>query len=529
MFKFIKNKMIKRSRKRGGITFSDADMMKINSKYKYIIDNANHKIILVLAEDELGNARNWEEDVKKLGIDETAKAFSGSISRKKRGSKGFVPLVDIRNKEAMHLFESYDYLQVSIFEDTILVEGYEDKNDSPDQKNKSEKVVDSTSLQTFAKKKFSYTFIREQVEQLSLDLFSCNSADKSSFANKFKDGLKQVPLVLKVASLFSGAGMMDQAFKDIGYDICFAIEKEKDAAETYKHNIGDHIICGDILNTDMSLMQDATVIIGGPPCQGFSSANRQTNYLDNPNNRFIRSYIDAVKANKDCQVFVLENVPQLLTAGDGAFKNEILSELKDFEITSGVLRATEFGCPQDRSRAFVIGSKIGKIDLPKPTHKLNQFCTVEDAFRGLTDDIPNQLDFSKAKSTTLERMRHVKQGQNWKAIPDNLKTAKMLNDTTHSSIYRRLKNNEPSCTITNVRKSNILHPFENRILSVREAARLFGLKDNFIFKGLLSSKQQQVANGVPYQLSMAVAKVVKKAIEKFNIAFNCGNSLITAS
>lgn len=453
MFKFIKNKMIKRSRKRGGITFSDTDMMKINSKYKYIIDNTNNKIIMVLAEDELGNAKDWEEEIKKLGIDDKTKTFSGSISRKKRGSKGYIPLVDIRNKEAMQLFESYDYLQVSIFEDTIFVEGYEDKNDSSDKKSESKKIVDSTSLETFAKKKFSYSFIREQVEQLSLDLFNWNLNEKNSFLDKFKDGIKHVPLVLKVASLFSGAGMMDQAFKDLDYDIHFAIEKDKDAVETYKHNIGDHILCGDILDMDMSLMQDATIIIGGPPCQGFSSANRQTNYLDNPNNHLIRSYIDAVKSNKDCKVFVLENVPQLLTAGDGAFKNEILTELSDFEITAGVLKATEFGCPQVRSRAFMIGSKIGKIDLPKPTHKPDEFCTVEDAFRGITDDIPNQSDYSKAKSTTLERMKHIKQGENWKAIPDSLKTAKMLNDTTHSSIYRRLKNNAPSCTITNVKKA----------------------------------------------------------------------------
>ncbi|MGE7924730.1 DNA cytosine methyltransferase [Viridibacillus arvi] len=113
-------------------------------------------------------------------------------------------------------------------------------------------------------------------------------------------------------------------------------------------------------------------------------------------------------------------------------------------------------------------------------------------------------------------MKCIRPGENWRALPDHLKTAKMFKGDTHSSIYRRLKLGDPAITITNARKSNILHPTKNRIISVREAARLFGLQDSFLFKGSFSAKQQQVANGVPYQISKSIAKVVKKAIEKFN-------------
>lgn len=93
----------------------------------------------------------------------------------------------------------------------------------------------------------------------------------------------------------------------------------------------------------------------------------------------------------------------------------------------------------------------------------------------------------------------------------------MLKGNTHSSIYRRLEEDKPSITITNVRKSNILHPTENRVLSIRECARLFGLRDSFEFVGNLSSKQQQIANGVPVQLAKAVGNVIKKAISMFNV------------
>lgn len=110
-------------------------------------------------------------------------------------------------------------------------------------------------------------------------------------------------------------------------------------------------------------------------------------------------------------------------------------------------------------------------------------------------------------------MSYVPPGGNWRDIPDHLRTPNMCGNT-HSSVFRRLEWEKPSITITNVRKSNILHPVFNRILSVREAARLFGLKDNFVFKGTLSSMQQQVANLVPTQLAKAIGQQIKQAFQR---------------
>jgi DNA (cytosine-5)-methyltransferase 1 len=328
-----------------------------------------------------------------------------------------------------------------------------------------------------------------------------------------------------VASLFSGAGVMDQGFKETGFTITMALEKNEDAVATYLLNHGSHIQQEDITTFNFKNFEEngASVMIGGPPCQGFSNANRQTNFLTNPNNMLVQYYINAIKANPNCKVFVLENVPGILTAGDGQFKNEICEQLSEFEITSGVINSASMGSAQLRKRAIFIGSKIGRIELPKPKVEKPFYKTVWEAFKGLTKFVVNQLDFSKPKKSTIERMKAVSQGENWMSLPNHLKTPRMLSGNTHSSVYRRLAWDHPSITLTNVRKSQIIHPAENRILSIRECARLFGLPDSFEFKGSLSSMQQQISNAVPVELAKSVADVIRKAIIKFNNKNTLGN------
>ncbi|MGP4070373.1 DNA cytosine methyltransferase [Halobacillus sp. B29] len=262
-------------------------------------------------------------------------------------------------------------------------------------------------------------------------------------------------------------------------------------------------------------------MIGGSPCQGFSNSNRKKgkNYLDDPNNKLVKEYIKSIKANENCQVFVLENVPQIFSAGEGQFRNEIYDALSDFEITSGILTAADdYGSAQLRRRAIFIGSKIGKIELPEPEVTPENYMSVREAFDGITDDIENQIDYSIPRQSTIDRMECIRPGENWKAIPEELKTSKMKEGSgPHSSVYRRLVMDEPSITITNVRKSNITHPILNRSLTIRECARLFGLPDSFAFKGSLDAMQQLIANSVPVDMARSIGNVVKKAITQFNI------------
>lgn len=518
---FIKSRKAKNSKR--GIYLQDKQLKKTvfqpGTSYKYMIDVKEKKVIIVASEE------------------------GSNIVSKRMMKDGVKPVIDIRNKEALAVFEGSEFLQVEIMDDEIIVSGYvqEEKKEEKKEnfvssvKKKAKQLISKVSnvvdIQDIlrVKKLAEVRMSREQldqvvgavgsIEQLSIFDFMDTSSYSTSSIGQAEQALKNIKIPLQLISLFSGLGGFDVGFKDAGFDLAFALELNDEAADTYRHNLGDHIHTGDITSFDKEQFNQigAPVMIGGSPCQGFSTANRKTNFLDNPNNMLVQHYIESIKANKNCQVFVLENVPRILTAGDGQFKNEIYEALSDFEITSGTLSSADFGSAQDRKRAFFIGSKIGKIELPKPTHTKENYTTVRTAFAGLTDDMPNQQDYSKGKADTIERMKHVPQGGNWRNIPDELKTGKMMGDKTHSSVYRRLAWDEPSITIANPRKSNITHPEKNRILSIRECCRLFGLPDSFELKGKLSSMQQQICNSVPYEMAKAVALEIKKAIVQFNV------------
>lgn len=484
-------------------------------------------------------------DVKEKKVVIVPSEEGSNVVSKRMVKDGIKPVIDIRNKEALAVFEGAEFLQVEIMEDEIVVSGYVQEEEKEEEKKESfvssvkkkakqliSKASNLVDIQEIlrVKKLAEVRMSREQLdqvvgavgsfEQLSIfDFVDEASYSSSSSTQSVDQALKNLKIPLQLISLFSGAGLLDAGFSEAGFDLAFALELDKEASETYRHNFGEHIHTGDITTFDKEEFNriGAPVMIGGSPCQGFSAANRKTNFLDNPNNMLVQHYIDSIKANKNCQVFVLENVPRILTAGEGKFRDEIYEALSEFEITSGTLSSADFGSAQDRKRAFFIGSKIGKIELPTPTHTKENYVTVREAFEGLHSGIPNQLDYSKGKADTIARMKHVPQGGNWRDIPDELKTAKMMGDSTHSSVYRRLAWDEPSITIANPRKSNITHPEDNRILSVRECARLFGLPDSFEFKGKLSSMQQQICNGVPVNLGKAIALQIKKAIQQYNI------------
>lgn len=512
--------MIKRRKAKNstrGLYIQDKELKEtdfhVGSKFNYTLDLVNRKVII-----------------------HPAQVSNNTVSKRTVNGE-LKPVIDLRDKKALAVFQDAEHLEVEIFQDQIHVTGYVTETETTVQKvtkslrnvfNKKSKVIDLASKRAY-KKSFEVTLSKEQLQQVSgdasfeqltiFDILDDTRGYTDSSKNFIKKAFEGLKIPLQLISLFSGAGIMDTGFIEEGFDVTFALEMDEEAVQTYRHNLGDHIRHADITKTDKEVFRKigAPVVIGGPPCQGFSNSNRHTNFLDNPNNLLLKEFIASIKANESCQVFVIENVPQILTAGGGRFRDEIYRELSEFEISSGVLSSVQFGEAQDRKRAFFIGSKIGRIDLPKPTHAPGDFTSVRQAFKGLNDNTPNQTDISRPRASTEERMRHVPQGENWRALPEHLKTAGMHTGKTHSSIYRRLKWDAPAITITNPRKSNIIHPTENRILSVRECARLFGIADDFLFKGSLSSMQQQICNSVPVKLTRAIAREVKNAIQRFNI------------
>lgn len=341
--------------------------------------------------------------------------------------------------------------------------------------------------------------------------------------------------------IFSGAGGLSLGAEMAGINIKYAIEMNPSAAKTFKRNHKKaHVYCEDIRQIDPSLefkKDEIFIVMGGPPCQGFSLSNTKTRNLENPNNFLFKEFVRFVKVINPAW-FIFENVPGFKNFNNGKMEKLVeycFHELK-YNVQPAILCASEFGVPQARHRFFIVGNRL-KIDFKFP-EAFNYTISVEEAIGDLpvlsngdmSEELPYRLDKSHASmyaklmrknsksakqnyvsrnnDLVIERYKCIKQGENWKAIPENLMRNYTDKRRCHSGIYKRLKANEPSVVISNYRKSMLIHPFEDRGISVREAARLQSFPDNFIFEGPISHIQQQIGNAVPPLLSKAIVSKI---------------------
>lgn len=350
---------------------------------------------------------------------------------------------------------------------------------------------------------------------------------------------------LTAVDIFCGAGGMSIGAVMSGIGPILAVEYDKYAAETYLTNHPKtKVLQQDIRSVSPLDYIDKYpfVLFGGPPCQGFSIANTKTRNVNNPNNWLFKEYCRFIK-DLEPEWFVFENVVGIKSFDKGEFVIEIENLLKslEYETNAAVLNAADFGVPQFRNRFFIIGHRLNKggikfdfnslekqklvtvgealSDLPtlKNGDKLYEYNYKHEAHHPYTKIMREksykalQNFVTESKPHIIARYEVIKQGENWKAAQSNglLKTYSNTNHT-HSGIYKRLEDNKPAVTIANYRKSMLIHPHENRGLSLREAARLQSFPDNFIFKGTLSYQQQQVGNAVPPLLAKAIFKQIVK-------------------
>ena len=322
-----------------------------------------------------------------------------------------------------------------------------------------------------------------------------------------------------------------------GIDIQIVVEADPYAAATYMHNNkpGLGLYQGDIRKfskIELKSKKIPTVVFGGPPCQGFSTSNQKNRNKDNGNNWLFKEFIRVTKDYMPDWI-VFENVRGLLETEGGLFADRITIELEMLGYTTSaqLLYAADFGIPQKRTRFFIIGSRCGvKFDFPTPTYSKD--VTVKQAISDLPS-LPNgasecYMEYAKPTRSQyskqlrngkkgcnnhlvtrnndliLERYKYVPQGGNWENIPKKLMNNYADRNRCHTGIYRRLKENEPSVVIGNYRKNMLIHPTEDRGLSVREAARLQSFPDWFEFKGSIGFQQQQVGNAVPPLLAKAI-------------------------
>lgn len=348
--------------------------------------------------------------------------------------------------------------------------------------------------------------------------------------------------------IFSGAGGLSLGAEMAGIKISYGIEINPSAAKSFTRNHkGAQVLQGDIKDIDPASLKQGNdpvfIIMGGPPCQGFSMSNTRTRNMENEKNFLFLEFVRFVKELKPTW-FVLENVWGLTNINEGKTQTMIENCFRalDYEVSSKVLWASDYGVPQKRNRFFMVGNRHGiKFEFPE---KFDKIVTVNEAIGDLPDlvngqmldEAPYKLPLSKAseyarqmrkdskKATqnfvsrnndlVIERYKYIGQGQNWRAIPDFLMENYADKGRCHSGIYRRLIADQPSVVISNYRKSMLIHPYQDRGISVREAARLQSFPDDFYFEGSISHIQQQIGNAVPPLLAKAVFDQIIKMSRK---------------
>lgn len=365
-----------------------------------------------------------------------------------------------------------------------------------------------------------------------------------------------------VVDLFCGAGGLSAGFERIGFPIISAVDNNNDILDTFEYNhnctpinldlSNENVLEANYMNvkTNSFTPNDIDVVIGGPPCKGFSQANHQTGTADNPKNSLLLNYIN-LAMDIDPEVIVLENVPNMLSVGDGYFKKEVYSRLHSggYHVISQELSAENFGVPQRRCRVFILASREKELTPPSTFEpEFRDPPSIRDAIFDLPDlpeggggsdrmeyDPRLSSDFDKIedmsyikkmrenieedqiynhqstrnREKTYERFSHIPQGGNWKDIPEELMDNYKNLDRTHDNIYLRLSEDDLAKTVANFRKQMMIHPTEDRLLTVREAARLQSFPDDYRFTGdKITIKQQMVGNAVPLNLAEAVAKSV---------------------
>ena len=374
--------------------------------------------------------------------------------------------------------------------------------------------------------------------------------------------MKERSLSLKAVDLFAGAGGLTLGFENAVFEVVFAVENDIWSAETYKMNRNGksrNIIISDISNINfidafkkLNLTRgDIDILMGGPPCQGFSFSNMKTRNKDNPKNYLFKKFLKAVK--KIYPKWVLfENVSGIVNFEKGKVIEIIETELNKlgYLCTWDIINAADYGIPQLRKRFFLIANRMGAIfSFPKHICRNEEkpYITVHDSISDLPllkngndiDLLPycnDSLKFSeyqkkmrknwnknhclnncvtKNSDLIVKRYNFIPPDGNWRDIPHDLMKNYKNKNNCHSGIYKRLTWNKPSIVLSNFRKNMLVHPIQNRGLSVREAARLQSFPDWYIFYGRLGSQQQQVADAVPPLLAKIIGDRIKEYLMEY--------------
>ena len=373
-------------------------------------------------------------------------------------------------------------------------------------------------------------------------------------------------MATSVVDLFCGCGGLAWGFKAEGFRVLLGADISPIALKTFARNFPEAVALEADLHTfsPQHLMDllglkpgELDVLIGGPPCQGFSkNVPARQRYLQDPKNQLVLTFLRFVEKLTP-RIVLIENVAEMMNAYEEAYTAEILDTFKSlsYEGRNVKLLAADYGVPQLRRRAFFFANRVGAPTvIPEPTHftvgrspglfnweQARNHVAVWEAI----SDLPSleagaghspceylmdpkteyqrlirsgaaQLHDHVARSLTspqLERVKHLEpgEGQGIEALPKHLRPR-----SGYSGAYARLIPNEPARTITrwvfHPGSGRYYHPYDNRVITIREAARLQSFPDQFVFEGTYIQKSHQVGEAVPPLLAQAFAKEAKNSL-----------------
>jgi DNA (cytosine-5)-methyltransferase 1 len=362
-------------------------------------------------------------------------------------------------------------------------------------------------------------------------------------------GSRRVPAVkppLRMIDLFAGCGGLTSGFtwKDRFRPVA-AVEIDLAAAATYAANFGeDHIHWGDIETWVGGRIPKTDIVVGGPPCQGFSNLGARLE--TDPRNELWRRYVDTLVAVRP-KAFLLENVDRFSVSDQFRAllrETEPDGRLADYSIDHHIVRATDFGAAQLRRRFIVIGTRrdLEPIEVPRDRLDPEQWRTVDDAIGDLEKDIDPDDQILPVATTqvfgqvvpgiykspdlhitrhytdlSLKRFRHIPEGGNRLDLPERLKAPCWRgHDKGSLDVMGRMHLNRPSVTIRTEffkpEKGRYLHPTRHRAISHHEAARLQGFPDDFQWCGSKLQIARQIGNAVPVELARGLAKHIADAL-----------------
>ncbi|MBX0326310.1 DNA cytosine methyltransferase [Oscillochloris sp. ZM17-4] len=382
--------------------------------------------------------------------------------------------------------------------------------------------------------------------------------------------------VLSSLDLFCGGGGITEGFRQTGFKCLYGNDIMPEAIQTFQHNhpeaIADNRPIEDVdsysLRKSLGLDRgDLDVLVGGPPCQGFS-INAPERFLDDPRNKLFRHY-ERFLEEFEPKVFLFENVPGLLSLEDGKVFRQIIEIFSGlgYKVSVKILFAAHYGVPQERWRLILLGSRFGEVQHPEPTHYamgranfrggrtlvfrldpsdqqlLEPAVTVSEAI----DDLPRlsmgegdevirydcdpQSEYSKLmrnekgftfnhfaaqlSKTNVERMKYIKPGGSWRDIPFELlpKGMQRARKSDHTKRYGRLRPDGLSGTVMTKCDPHwgaVFLPYQDRSLTVREAARFQSFPDSYQFLGPRVSQYEQVGNAVPVLMAKAIAQKLRE-------------------